>query len=192
MTYFGIKTHVKKIIALASKLDSTTLDERQLLRLLKALIGQESMSRIVPPLYRAGQSRFPDNPHFPYLEGVHLMGDDPDEDLRDYRVRYPLEKAAQLAHKRPPNEPGIKEMLADIERRMALLRVLNPFADAFSVLPGDVNGDGLVTTADIVDARNDQASLGGTYVVWADVNGDGVIDMNDLLEIRKRIGSKLP
>ena len=69
---------------------------------------------------------------------------------------------------------------------------INPFADAFSVLPGDVNGDGIVTTADIVDARNDQASLGGTYVVWADVNGDGVIDMNDLLEIRKRIGSKLP
>ncbi len=136
VTYFGIKTHVKKIIALASKLDSATLDERQLLRLIKALIGQEGISRIVPPLYRAGQTRFPDNPHFPYLEGVHLMGDDPEEDLRDYRVRYPLERAAQLAHKRPPNEAGIKEMLADIERRMALLRMLNPFADAFSRMFG--------------------------------------------------------
>ena len=141
VTYFGIKTHVKKIISLASKCDIATLDEKQLLRLLKALMGQENIGRIVPPIFRAGQVRFPDNPHFPYLEAVHLMGDEPDADLHDYKVRTPLEKAEKLAHKRPADEPGIKEMLADIERRLALLRVLNPFADAFARMFGGEMGD---------------------------------------------------
>ena len=136
VTYFGIKTHIKKIIALASQLDTKTLDEQLLLRLIKALSAHEGVSRIVPPLYRSGEARFPNNPHFPYLEAIHLMGDDPDEDLRDYKVRAPLEKAERLARLRPADEPGIKEMLADIERRLAVLRMLNPFADIFSRMGG--------------------------------------------------------
>ena len=136
VTYFGIKTHVKKIVSLSSKVDVATLDEQQLLRLLKALVGQEVVGRIVPPLFRSGQLRFPNNPHFFYQEAIYLMGDEPDESLRDYKVRRPLEHAARLAHLRPAGEPGIKEMLADIERRLSLLRMLNPYADVFSRMFG--------------------------------------------------------
>jgi tetratricopeptide (TPR) repeat protein len=136
ITYYGMKTHVKKIIALAGKLAPKALDEQQLFRLIRALLAHEGVSRILPPLYRSGESRFPTNPRFPYLEAVHLMGDDPDEDLRDYKVRAPLEKAERLARLRPADEPGIKEMLADIERRLTVLRMLNPFADIFSRMGG--------------------------------------------------------
>jgi tetratricopeptide (TPR) repeat protein len=141
VTYFGIKTHVKKIVGLASKLDARILDERLLQRLVKALLEHEGVGRILPPLYRTGQARFPNNPHFPYFEAVHLMGDDPDESLRDYKVRGPLEHAERLARQRPADEPGIKEMLADIERRLAVLRVLNPFADLFSRMGDDFGPD---------------------------------------------------
>ena len=44
----------------------------------------------------------------------------------------------------------------------------------FSVLPGDVDGDGVVTVLDAVDVMNDIAES-QPYSVWADVAGDGVV-----------------
>jgi hypothetical protein len=65
------------------------------------------------------------------------------------------------------------------------------FGIAFTVLPGDVDGDGVVSSADAVQVRNLAAS--GQYLVWADLNGDGAIDLSsDFLEVRKRIGKSLP
>lgn len=64
------------------------------------------------------------------------MGDDPDEDLRDWKVRTPLEEAARLARKRPAEDADIQRLLADIERRLTLLHLLNPFADMFSRMFG--------------------------------------------------------
>ncbi len=61
----------------------------------------------------------------------------------------------------------------------------------FSVLPGDVDGDGVVTVLDAVDVLNEIAA-NQQYSVWDDVVGDGVVDMNDYLAVRTRIGTKLP
>jgi RHS repeat-associated protein len=65
----------------------------------------------------------------------------------------------------------------------------NPFATKFAVLPGDVDGDGVVSAADGVTVRN---AIGTLSSLFDDVNGDGVIDINDFNEVRKRIGSRLP
>jgi hypothetical protein len=66
----------------------------------------------------------------------------------------------------------------------------NPFQNNFAVLPGDVNGDGVVNLTDVLAVRSQITS--GTYLIWADVNGDGVVDLNDFNEVRKRLGSHLP
>ncbi len=65
---------------------------------------------------------------------------------------------------------------------------VNPFAVKFAVLPGDVDGDGVVSAADGVVARN---AIGASYSVWHDVDGDGIIGVIDFNEVRKRIGLRL-
>ena len=65
------------------------------------------------------------------------------------------------------------------------------FSEGFSVLPGDFNGDGVVSVLDAVGVLNLTAP-GSTYSVWADLEGTGVVDFNDYLDVRKRIGWQLP
>jgi hypothetical protein len=69
--------------------------------------------------------------------------------------------------------------------------LLSNLGMGFSVLPGDVDGDGVVTVLDAVDVMNDMAA-NQPYSVWADVVGDGEVDMNDYLAVRIRKGTKLP
>jgi hypothetical protein len=64
------------------------------------------------------------------------------------------------------------------------------FTNNFAVLPGDVNGDGVVTIADAVTVGNDIES--NTYSVWADVDGSGKVAHKDLKDVRRRLGSHLP
>lgn len=66
----------------------------------------------------------------------------------------------------------------------------DPFTNSFAVLPGDVNGDGVVSSNDMVLVRNQ--ILLGTYNIWDDVNGDGVIDITDYNDVRSRLGTHLP
>jgi hypothetical protein len=63
------------------------------------------------------------------------------------------------------------------------------FTENFKVLTGDVNGDGVVSIADLV---LDFVASFQTYNPNYDINGDGVIDLNDLNIIRGRIGSSQP
>jgi hypothetical protein len=68
----------------------------------------------------------------------------------------------------------------------------SPYITNFAVLPGDVNGDGVVTIADAIGVRNHLESVGGSYLVWADIDGSFVVDITDMNEVRKRIGQVLP
>ena len=68
----------------------------------------------------------------------------------------------------------------------------DPFKTGFAVLPGDVNGDGVVNIVDAIGVRDHMQSFGGSYLIWADVDGSGVIDLTDMTEVRKRIGQVLP
>jgi hypothetical protein len=69
--------------------------------------------------------------------------------------------------------------------------LLSNVARGFAVLPGDFNGDGVVSVLDSVGVLNLTAP-GAAYSAWGDLDGNGVIDMNDYLNVRKRIGWKLP
>ena len=62
------------------------------------------------------------------------------------------------------------------------------FAQNFKVLYGDFNGDGTVTSADMVGVHN--LSL-GPYNIFADLNGDGVVNTADAKIAQSRIGTHL-
>jgi len=73
---------------------------------------------------------------------------------------------------------------------------LNEFTQKFKVLPGDVNGDGVVNSLDMGVVRNEIVGI-SPETVWADLDGaldnEGniVIDMNDYNAVKKRLGSSL-
>ena len=69
------------------------------------------------------------------------------------------------------------------------LDLFGPTSQAFNVLPGDFNGDGVVSSADVTDVNNLTI---GAYDVWADLNGDGTVDINDVKLARTKIGTSLP
>lgn len=60
------------------------------------------------------------------------------------------------------------------------------FSQAFSVLYGDYNGDGVVTSADVVDVN---AATKATYNIFADLNGDGVVNTTDVTIDRAQLGT---
>jgi len=67
-----------------------------------------------------------------------------------------------------------------------------PAALTFAVLAGDVNGDGFVDAADILQdkARDGQTLDAGTFRF--DMDGDGQIDVADVTSVKNASGRKLP
>ena len=78
---------------------------------------------------------------------------------------------------------------ANITSVIGALTLYGTTSEAFSVLPGDFNGDGVVAAADMTGVNNE---IGQTYDVWADLNGDGTVDINDVKVARSKIGTTLP
>jgi hypothetical protein len=64
----------------------------------------------------------------------------------------------------------------------------DPFNKAFSVLPGDVNGDGAVTASDLTLAT---VATKQPYNAFADVDGDGTNTLTDAQNVRKKMGLHL-
>ena len=62
-------------------------------------------------------------------------------------------------------------------------------SESFKVLYGDFNGDGVVTSADVVGINNVVAS--GVYNIFADLNGDGKVDSTDASIARGQNGKHL-
>jgi len=61
------------------------------------------------------------------------------------------------------------------------------------VLYGDVNGDGVVNSADMVDASYGYSNPSSAYYdsIYADLDGNGIWDVNDTNIVRRRIGAHL-
>ena len=69
---------------------------------------------------------------------------------------------------------------------------VNHFGINFDVLPGDVNGDRVVNSQDLVLARNAILGTGDPIMIgWADIDGDGVVNLTDYSLVRKRPGKRL-
>jgi hypothetical protein len=69
---------------------------------------------------------------------------------------------------------------------------VNPFAANFAVLPGDVNGDGVVSASDVVLIRNQIQGTGDPSMIgWADIDGSGTVDLSDFTVARKKLGTHL-
>ncbi len=64
------------------------------------------------------------------------------------------------------------------------------YLQPFKVLYGDVNDDGVVSSADMVLASRISAGL-DPYSLFADMDGNGVVGRDDVLKIRSRIGTRL-
>jgi hypothetical protein len=60
------------------------------------------------------------------------------------------------------------------------------FSQAFSVLYGDFNGDGVVTAADLLGVT---AATKQAYNLFADINGDGVVNTADTTIVKAREGA---
>ena len=66
---------------------------------------------------------------------------------------------------------------------------INSFSTSFSVLPGDVSGDGAVNASDMALVKN---AIGGAYKQTDDIDGSGAVDAADYNAVRQRVGAKLP
>jgi hypothetical protein len=64
---------------------------------------------------------------------------------------------------------------------------LTPYQRILNVLPGDVNDDGVVSTADVTLVNN---AISGLFNLFDDLSGDGLIDSNDLKLVRGKVGTK--
>jgi tetratricopeptide (TPR) repeat protein len=138
--YFGRQTHAKKVAAYAGRVPPGDFSEAQLVKVLGGLATLGASSRLMNRLFEFAQRRFPDNPKFHYLHAVFLMGDDLDETAPHWRISQLLMDAEKLAARRPADEPGLKEMLADIKRRRTMIQAFNPFLGPLEQLFGRMAG----------------------------------------------------
>jgi Dockerin type I domain len=65
------------------------------------------------------------------------------------------------------------------------------FMGRLNVLPGDVNGDGVVNTADISAIRNEWHGKKAA-TIYGDIIGNGAVKGSDYSSGRKFLGTKLP
>src|SRR5262249_13325372 len=147
--YRGLKTHAKKIVAYVEKAQKADFTEEQLEHLCHALGGLGQTKRVTRAFLALGQRRFPHSPYFPYLEALTYFKDGPAPDSPPRGpVRPLLEKAQRLARALPPDDRR-DALLRDVEHRLRLLAVLNPFAGGifgrmfggFPGFPGDFFDD---------------------------------------------------
>jgi tetratricopeptide (TPR) repeat protein len=121
VTYFGQKTHEKKVLGYLDKARTAEFAETELAEICSALRGLKS-GRLLMSYIRLGQQRFPASPVFFLMEA--------EENLARgtfWNTEVLLNKARQLASTLPRDDRQ-KELLDTIQEHEQHLRVLNPFA----------------------------------------------------------------
>jgi tetratricopeptide (TPR) repeat protein len=140
-TYHGQKTHAKKLFEYIDRLDKEAFSEETYVALLQHMARVEPPARMVQRFFEHGTHRYPANPFVPYLQAVHMLGDEEDpEEARDpVRADRLLARAEQLGRPRA-QEPAVKAMLDDAASRrkqlQAVIALRNPFANLFSRFAG--------------------------------------------------------
>jgi hypothetical protein len=68
-----------------------------------------------------------------------------------------------------------------------------PFSGTLNVLPGDVNGDGVVNLKDLAAIhKQPNVYAGSASDLYQDINGDGKVNGSDYLAVKDRLGTMLP
>lgn len=141
VTYFGQKTHEKKVLAYLEKAKKTPFTEIELERICESLLALGATKQL--RAYTAmGQRRFPNNPRFPFLEAESYISLGPDKSP-PWKVNPLLEKASRLAGAMPPDDKQ-KEFLETIHHRQQLMGLFDPFSsmNLFGGMFGSPFGDG--------------------------------------------------
>lgn len=136
VTYFGQKTHEKKVLAYAERALAADFSEEQLDRACFALVTLEA-DKLLRQYAFAGRRRFPESPFFYFWEAESYISLGPYR-CPAWRVGPLLDKARALAEKLPPDDR--KDALLDtIQARQEMLGVQGIFGGRFG--PGGMFGN---------------------------------------------------
>jgi tetratricopeptide (TPR) repeat protein len=149
VTYYGQKTHQKKVLDYLKKATTVSFTEQELERICNALLTLES-SRLLHTYTALGERLFKTNPMFPYLAAVHDMERGPGS-FAPWPVRQRLERAEKLARELPPDRKN-EELLEQIHLRLRAVEVFNPFGRLFGDFFDPFGFDGEEEDEDDFDA----------------------------------------
>ncbi|MCI0460275.1 MAG: hypothetical protein L0Z62_25260 [Gemmataceae bacterium] len=128
VSYYGQKTHEKKVIAYLEKAIGLDFSEDQLHRVCASL-GVLKAVRLHRRYLQRAQALFPQSPVFFLLEAQYNLSLGPHR-CPIYETQQLLEKARRLAEALP-RDPRQQELLDVIQRALDAVQALNPFARMF-------------------------------------------------------------
>jgi tetratricopeptide (TPR) repeat protein len=128
VTYYGQKTHQKKVLDYLKKATKADFTEAELEETCEALFTLESY-RLTATYAELGQRRFPKDPLFFLIHARNEMARGPGT-FSLWSVRQMLDTAEKLAQALPP-ERRREELLEEIHDRQQAIEALNPFGRMF-------------------------------------------------------------
>jgi tetratricopeptide (TPR) repeat protein len=128
VTYFGQKTHEKKVTGYLEKALKLDFSEEQLAEVCRCLQLLQA-PRLQLKFIRLGQKQFPSSPVFYLEEAEYNLAQGPHR-CPAYQTQQLLEKAQRLAGALP-RDPRQEKLLERIQRLLDAVHLLNPFARLF-------------------------------------------------------------
>jgi tetratricopeptide (TPR) repeat protein len=133
VTYYGLKTHEKKILTYLTRVRPADFTELGLTQVCGGLLALEEWKQLLA-FARLGQKFFKENPFFPYYEALARLRRE-GVNVRHWQIRPLLQKAERLARAQSA-DPRIAALLEDVQARLKALDSLNPFGSIFDNLFG--------------------------------------------------------
>jgi tetratricopeptide (TPR) repeat protein len=129
VSYYGQKTHLKKLIDYALRVAKADVPDDTVAQLVALLVDLEEFSQ-AKKLTRSAQSRFPRNPFFPYFEALCLIQDEA-RSFQPWRADSLLAHAERLASTLPADEK-VRTLLDKVQGLRRELAARDPMGAAFS------------------------------------------------------------
>lgn len=130
VSYRGQATHEKKVWAFLEKAPFEAFTEDQLIDAARCLMVLNA--RKVGPFCDKAQSRFPTNPHFPFLQAEALFAGK--KRPRVWQIAPLLNRAKNLAEKQPDRYQKLLEQIEALRERWAEMDPFTPFRKLFGPL----------------------------------------------------------
>jgi tetratricopeptide (TPR) repeat protein len=134
VTYYGQKTHEKRVLTYLEKALQLQYTEDQLAGICDSLRVLQS-PRLHQKFTRLGQQLFPSSPVFYLAEAEYNLSQGPHR-CPSYQTQELLEKAQRLANAMP-RDPRQQKLLERIQRHLDAVQLLNPFSRLFGGGPMD-------------------------------------------------------